>query len=110
MKLCCFALNSHRELPDDFERRYRSVWVDVPWRELGDARRCGDYYNWHRQNAHGCQPNASLSRQATSASSAVRAAAYRSSMAATRAAASATLPDSLKSSSSAQRRDRERRL
>jgi alkanesulfonate monooxygenase SsuD/methylene tetrahydromethanopterin reductase-like flavin-dependent oxidoreductase (luciferase family) len=80
MKLCYFALNPHRDLPDDFEQRYHSVWADVPWRELGDARRFGDYFNWtldehlaaaragadglcsneHHQNAYGCQPNPSL--------------------------------------------------
>jgi alkanesulfonate monooxygenase SsuD/methylene tetrahydromethanopterin reductase-like flavin-dependent oxidoreductase (luciferase family) len=56
------------------------VWADVPWGELGDARRFGDYYNWtldehlaaaragadglcsneHHQNAYGCLPNPSL--------------------------------------------------
>jgi hypothetical protein len=80
VKLCYFALIPHRDLPDDFERRCHSVWADVPWGELGDARRFGDYYNWtldehlaaartgadglcsneHHQNAYGCLPNPSL--------------------------------------------------
>lgn len=30
MKICVFHLMPYRFLPDDFERTYRSVWVDVP--------------------------------------------------------------------------------
>ena len=30
MKICFFHLMPYRFLPDDFENRYRSVWVDVP--------------------------------------------------------------------------------
>ena len=30
MKICFFHLMPYRFLPDDFETRYRSVWVDVP--------------------------------------------------------------------------------
>jgi hypothetical protein len=37
MKVSMFHLMPHRELPDDFERRYKSVWVDPPFPELADA-------------------------------------------------------------------------
>ncbi|MEX2146132.1 MAG: hypothetical protein WED01_03875 [Candidatus Rokuibacteriota bacterium] len=30
MTICFFPLMPYRVLPDDFETRYRSVWVDVP--------------------------------------------------------------------------------
>ena len=69
----------HRELPEDFDKRYKSAWIDAPWWELADPGRVGDYYNWsidelmlaakmgfdglgtneHHQNAYGfmCNPN-----------------------------------------------------
>ena len=46
MKVSMFHLMPHRELPDDFEDRYHSVWVDPPWSELADPERVGQYYNW----------------------------------------------------------------
>ena len=45
MKISTFHLMPHRELPDDFEQRYPSVWVTPPWHELADAKRVGQYYN-----------------------------------------------------------------
>jgi alkanesulfonate monooxygenase SsuD/methylene tetrahydromethanopterin reductase-like flavin-dependent oxidoreductase (luciferase family) len=77
MKISMFHLMPYRDLPDDFERRYRSVWVDPPWGELADAETAGMYYNWtfdellfaaeagldgicvneHHQNAYGFMPN-----------------------------------------------------
>ena len=80
MKVSMFHLMPHRELPSDFEDRYRSVWVDVPWSELADAERVGQYYNWsldeliyadkmgmdgvctneHHQNAYGFMPNPNI--------------------------------------------------
>ena len=80
MKISMFHLMPHRELPDDFEQRYHSVWVDAPWNELGDAERAGQYYNWtldelihaaemgmdgicvneHHQNAYGFMPGPNL--------------------------------------------------
>jgi alkanesulfonate monooxygenase SsuD/methylene tetrahydromethanopterin reductase-like flavin-dependent oxidoreductase (luciferase family) len=80
MKISAFHLMPHRELPDDFERRYDSVWVTPPWWELADARRVGQYYNWtldeliyaaragfdgvctneHHQNAYGFMPSPNL--------------------------------------------------
>src|SRR5437870_7786719 len=80
MKISAFHLMPHRELPDDFEKRYHSVWVTPPWWELADARRVGQYYNWtldellyaaragfdgvctneHHQNAYGFMPSPNL--------------------------------------------------
>ena len=77
MKVSMFHLMPHRELPDDFEDKYHSVWVDPPWSELADPERVGQYYNWtldeliyadkmgmdgicvneHHQNAYGFMPN-----------------------------------------------------
>ncbi|MDZ7728107.1 MAG: LLM class flavin-dependent oxidoreductase [Dehalococcoidia bacterium] len=44
MKLEMFHLMPYRELPDDFDERYRSVWVDIP-SELFDAERAHKFYN-----------------------------------------------------------------
>ena len=80
MKISMFHLMPHRELPDDFEQRYHSVWVDPPWWELADPERVGQYYNWtldeltyaaksgldgicvneHHQNAYGFMPSPNL--------------------------------------------------
>ncbi|WP_214366848.1 LLM class flavin-dependent oxidoreductase [Pseudonocardia sp. H11422] len=80
MKVSMFHLMPHRELPDDFEQRYKSVWVDPPFPELADADRVGQYYNWtldelvhaarrgfdgicvneHHQNAYGFMPGPNL--------------------------------------------------
>jgi alkanesulfonate monooxygenase SsuD/methylene tetrahydromethanopterin reductase-like flavin-dependent oxidoreductase (luciferase family) len=80
MKISMFHLMPYRDLPDDFEKRYRSVWVNPPWHELGDAEQVGRYYNWtldelihaaragldgicvneHHQNAYGFMPGPNL--------------------------------------------------
>ena len=81
MKVTSFHFMPYRDLPDDVERRYRSMWVDAPWTELADAGRAGDLYhqsidelmlaaepnfrlrtlgtNEHHQNPYGfmCNPN-----------------------------------------------------
>ena len=92
MKLSMFHLMPHRELPDDFEQRYRSVWVDLPWGELAEPEQAGRFYNWtldeleyademgmdgmcvneHHQNAYGFMPSpnimaASLARRTKNA-------------------------------------------
>ena len=38
MKVSMFHLMPYRDLPDDFEQKYHSVWVDPPWTELGRRR------------------------------------------------------------------------
>jgi alkanesulfonate monooxygenase SsuD/methylene tetrahydromethanopterin reductase-like flavin-dependent oxidoreductase (luciferase family) len=80
MKISAFHLMPHRELPDDFEKRYPSVWVTPPWHELADPARVGQYYNWtldellfaaragfdgvctneHHQNAYGFMPSPNI--------------------------------------------------
>jgi alkanesulfonate monooxygenase SsuD/methylene tetrahydromethanopterin reductase-like flavin-dependent oxidoreductase (luciferase family) len=75
-----FHLMPLRTLPADFERRYRSVWVDPPWHELTNAHAVGQMYNWtldelihaahrgidgicvneHHQNAYGMMPGPNL--------------------------------------------------
>ncbi len=79
VKVTAFHFMPYRELPDDVEHRYRSMWVDAPWHELADAARAGDFYNQsidelllaaemgfdglgtneHHQNPYGfmCNPN-----------------------------------------------------
>ena len=67
-------------MPDDFEKRYQSVWVTPPFHELADSKRVGQYYNWtldeliaaaragsdgictneHHQNACGFMPGPNL--------------------------------------------------
>ena len=41
MKISMFHLMPYRELPADFEKRYHSVWVDPPYRELADPDKVG---------------------------------------------------------------------
>ena len=80
MKVSMFHLMPYRDLPEDFEQRYSSVWVDIPWWEIGDPERVGQYYNWtldeleyademgmdgvcvneHHQNAYGFMPSPNL--------------------------------------------------
>ena len=45
VKVTSFHFMPYRDLPDDAERRYRSMWVDAPWAELADAGRAGDLYH-----------------------------------------------------------------
>jgi alkanesulfonate monooxygenase SsuD/methylene tetrahydromethanopterin reductase-like flavin-dependent oxidoreductase (luciferase family) len=79
MKICLFHLMPYRFLPDDFETRYRSVWVDVP-HHLFDPEKCRVLYNEfldelehaermgfdglcvneHHNNAYGLMPSPNL--------------------------------------------------
>ena len=79
MKICFFHLMPYRFLPEDFERRYRSVWVDPP-HSLFDPEKCGGLYhefldelefaeaqgfdglcvNEHHNNAYGLMPSPNL--------------------------------------------------
>src|SRR5436309_6726435 len=79
MKICFFHLMPYRFLPDDFENRYRSVWVDVP-HSLYDAEKASGLYheyldeleaaeragfdglcvNEHHNNAYGLMPSPNL--------------------------------------------------
>jgi alkanesulfonate monooxygenase SsuD/methylene tetrahydromethanopterin reductase-like flavin-dependent oxidoreductase (luciferase family) len=80
VKVCMFHLMPYRDLPPDFERRYRSAFVDPPWFDVADAEKVGEYYNWtldellyaaragmhglctnqHHQNAYGFMANPNL--------------------------------------------------
>jgi len=80
MKVSMFHLMPYRDLPGDFEKRYRSVWVDPPFWELTTPEQAGQYYNWtldelihaakagfdgicvneHHQNAYGNMPGPNL--------------------------------------------------
>ena len=44
MKLCFFHLMPYQYLSDDFEKRYHSVWVDVP-KHLYDPAKGHQLYN-----------------------------------------------------------------
>src|SRR5437879_10020938 len=79
MKICFFHLMPYRFLPDDFEDRYRSVWVDVP-HSLYDPEKTSRLYhefldelefaeqagfdglcvNEHHNNAYGLMPSPNL--------------------------------------------------
>jgi alkanesulfonate monooxygenase SsuD/methylene tetrahydromethanopterin reductase-like flavin-dependent oxidoreductase (luciferase family) len=79
MKVLFFHLMPYRFLPDDFEARHRSVWVDVP-RSLADPARVAGLYqeyldalehaeaagfdglcvNEHHANAYGLMPSPNL--------------------------------------------------
>ena len=79
MKICFFHLMPYRFLPDDFETRYRSVWVDVPHSLFDPERARGLYHefldelefaeqvgfdglcvNEHHNNAYGLMPSPNL--------------------------------------------------
>src|SRR5436309_583288 len=79
MKICFFHLMPYRFLPDDFENRYRSVWVDVPPSLYDPVRGHAVYHeyldelehadslgfdgicvNEHHQNAYGLMPSPNL--------------------------------------------------
>ena len=79
MKISMFHLMPYRELPEDFDERYRSVWVDVP-SELFDPLAAHRMYNdtldeleqaaasgfdgvcvnEHHQNAYGFMPSPNI--------------------------------------------------
>lgn len=47
MKLTSFHMQGYRDLPADFNKRYNSIWVDIPNSELCDPATTGEYL---RQN------------------------------------------------------------
>ena len=47
MKSIFFHLMPYRDLPDDFEERYESVWVTPPNSELCDPVKVAQYYKWN---------------------------------------------------------------
>jgi alkanesulfonate monooxygenase SsuD/methylene tetrahydromethanopterin reductase-like flavin-dependent oxidoreductase (luciferase family) len=47
MKLTFFHMQGYRDLPDDFDQRYESVWVNPPNDELCDPATEGQYLAWN---------------------------------------------------------------
>ena len=45
MKVCMFHLMPYRELPADFEQRYKSAYIDPLWFDVADPDKVGQYYN-----------------------------------------------------------------
>src|SRR5262249_54438699 len=80
VKVCMFHLMPYRDLPADFERRYKSAYIDPVWFDVADPDKVGQYYNWtldefvhaaragihglctnqHHQNVYGFMANPSL--------------------------------------------------
>jgi alkanesulfonate monooxygenase SsuD/methylene tetrahydromethanopterin reductase-like flavin-dependent oxidoreductase (luciferase family) len=80
MKVCMFHLMPYRDLPADFERRYKSAFIDPLWFDVADSEKVGEYYNatldellyaakagfhglctnQHHQNVYGFMANPSL--------------------------------------------------
>jgi alkanesulfonate monooxygenase SsuD/methylene tetrahydromethanopterin reductase-like flavin-dependent oxidoreductase (luciferase family) len=79
MKICFFHLMPYRFLPDDFEQKYRSVWVDVPHSLYDPEKAAGLYHeyldeleyaelqgfdglcvNEHHNNAYGLMPSPNI--------------------------------------------------
>jgi alkanesulfonate monooxygenase SsuD/methylene tetrahydromethanopterin reductase-like flavin-dependent oxidoreductase (luciferase family) len=80
MKIACFHLMPYRDLPADFERRYKSAWFSLPFSQVGDRHKVAQYYNWtldeltyaaqsgfdgvctneHHQNAYGFMVNPNM--------------------------------------------------
>jgi alkanesulfonate monooxygenase SsuD/methylene tetrahydromethanopterin reductase-like flavin-dependent oxidoreductase (luciferase family) len=80
MKIAAFHLMPYRDLPADFEKRYKSAWFTTPFNEVADSARVAQYYNWtldellfcaesgfdgvctneHHQNAYGFMVNPNM--------------------------------------------------
>ena len=75
-----FHLMPYRDLPPDFDQRYKSAYIDPVWFDVADPDKVGRYYNWtlgemvhaapaglhglctnqHHQNVYGFMANPSL--------------------------------------------------
>ena len=47
MKNIAFHMQGYRDLPEDFNKRYDSVWVTPPNDELCDPAMVGKYFQWN---------------------------------------------------------------
>ncbi len=47
MKNIFFHMQGYRDLPDDFDQRYESIWVTPPNDELCDPKQVGKYFRWN---------------------------------------------------------------
>src|ERR1700746_136663 len=41
-----FHLTPYRDLPPDFDQRYKSAYIDPVWFDVADPDKVGRYYNW----------------------------------------------------------------
>ena len=46
MKVCMFHLMPYRDLPPDFDQRYKSAYIDPVWFDVANPDKVGRYYNW----------------------------------------------------------------
>lgn len=80
MKIACFHLMPYRDLPADFEKKYKSAWFTLPFDAVADRHKVSLYYNWtldeltfaansgfdgvctneHHQNAYGFMVNPNM--------------------------------------------------
>jgi alkanesulfonate monooxygenase SsuD/methylene tetrahydromethanopterin reductase-like flavin-dependent oxidoreductase (luciferase family) len=80
VKVCMFHLMPYRDLPPDFEQRYKSSYIYPVWFDVADPDKVSQYYNWtldellyaanggmhglctnqHHQNVYGFMANPSL--------------------------------------------------
>jgi alkanesulfonate monooxygenase SsuD/methylene tetrahydromethanopterin reductase-like flavin-dependent oxidoreductase (luciferase family) len=80
VKICMFHLMPYRDLPEDFDKRYNSAYLDPVWFDVADPDKVGQYYNQtldemlyaaksgmhglctnqHHQNVYGFMANPSL--------------------------------------------------
>jgi alkanesulfonate monooxygenase SsuD/methylene tetrahydromethanopterin reductase-like flavin-dependent oxidoreductase (luciferase family) len=47
MKTIWFHMQGYRDLPDDFRKRYESIWITPPNDELCDSATVGKYLHWN---------------------------------------------------------------
>jgi alkanesulfonate monooxygenase SsuD/methylene tetrahydromethanopterin reductase-like flavin-dependent oxidoreductase (luciferase family) len=47
MKNIAFHMQGYRDLPDDFNQRYDSIWVTPPNDVLCDPEKVGQYFRWN---------------------------------------------------------------
>ncbi|MGH7802919.1 MAG: LLM class flavin-dependent oxidoreductase, partial [Candidatus Binatia bacterium] len=47
MKTIWFHMQGYRDLPDDFRKRYESIWITPPNDELCDPETTGKYLHWN---------------------------------------------------------------
>ncbi len=66
MKSIFFHLMPYRDLPDDFEERYESVWVTPPNKELCDPKMVAQYYKWNLDELELADRSASTGSASTS--------------------------------------------
>jgi hypothetical protein len=46
VKVCMFHLMPYRDLPADFDKHYKSAYIDPVWFDVADPKKVGQYYNW----------------------------------------------------------------